>query len=131
MAKDKILSLADELEEVMHNIDVMEESILPFKKREEEIREELVKSLLKKGLEYVRTSSGLSFGLVSGRVTFKVKKGKEQQALKWALEEYPSIVSLTAAKLNKVAQPMLDLPDFLERTAGEPHLAVRTNNEET
>jgi hypothetical protein len=126
MAKAKVLSLADELELVMERIAEREEELKPLKEREDEIRTQLCDLLLKQGLQFVKTSSGLAFGLVKGRVSFKVVKGREDEAIRWAVKEYPSILSIAAAKLNKVVQPMLELPEFIERTEGDPYLAVRS-----
>jgi hypothetical protein len=125
MAKVKVLSLADELELAMEKIAGKEEELRPLKEHEEKIRGELCGLLIKQGVQFVKTSSGLSFGLVKGRVMFKVMKGREVEAIQWAIKEYPAILSIAAAKLNRVAQPMLELPEFIERTEGEPHLAVR------
>ena len=41
----------------------------------------------------------------------------------------PRVLTVSAAKLNKVAQPMLELPEFIERKEGLPHLSVRTTEE--
>jgi len=53
----------------------------------------------------------------------------EDAAIKWAQAAYPSILSVAASKLTKVVQPMLELPEFIERKEGEPHLSVRTTED--
>lgn len=129
MAKNKLVILADELEEVMDKIEALKADIKSLEEREDEIRAELVKGLLKTGLSYVKTTSGMGFGMVAGRVSWKVKDGQEQQAIQWAIAEFPGLLSIASAKLNKVVQPMLNPPEFVERKEGEPHLAVRTTED--
>lgn len=129
MAKEKLVTLADELEEVMDKIEALKAEMKPFEEREDEIRAELVKGLLKKGLSYVKTTSGMGFGMVAGKVSWKIKDGQEQTAIQWAIQEFPGLLSIAAAKLNKVVQPMLNPPKFIERKEGEPHLSVRTTEE--
>jgi hypothetical protein len=46
----------------------------------------------------------------------------ESEAMSWAMKEYPGVLSIAAAKLSKVVQPMLEVPEFIERKEGEPHL---------
>lgn len=129
MAKDKLVKIGDELEEVALKISNMEvefaEQVKPLRDREEELRDEAVKSLVGKGLDMIRTSSGLVFVLVKGRINHKIKKGMESDAIKWAIAEYPGILSIAAGQLNKVVQPMLNPPTFIERTQGNPHLSVK------
>lgn len=125
MAKDKLVTLGDSLEEVMDRIEALKAELKPLLEQEEVIREDMTKGLLKKGLRYVKTSSGLAFGLVSGKTSFKVKQGKEKEALDWAMVQFPGILSITASKLNAVVKPMLTPPEFIERFDAPPHLAVR------
>lgn len=121
---------ADALEQILDQIAEVEAILKPLKEKEDEIRDELVLTMQKKGYDSIRTTSGLGFVIVKGRVSFKVKDGKEQDAIAWALDKFPSIVTLAAAKLNKVAQPLMELPEFIERTQGEPHLSVRSTESE-
>lgn len=129
MKKDKLVVDADDLEAVMDQIEALKAELKPLEEKEDAIRADLTKGLLSKGMQFIKTTSGMSFGLVKGRVMFKIKDGQEQVALEWALAEYPSIVSIAAAKLNKVVQPMLNPPSFVVRTEGEPHLSVRTQED--
>jgi hypothetical protein len=128
-AKTKLQALADALESNMEVQAELEAQLAPYKEQEEELRAEICEELVKRGLQYVKTTSGLGYGLVKGRVTFAIKKGMEDAGIKWALEAYPSILTVSAAKLNKVVQPMMELPEFIERKEGEPHLSVRTTEE--
>lgn len=125
MAKDKLATLADELEMNLYQQEELQAIMKPLQEKEEIIRSEMVSGLLKKGLKFVRTSSGLGFGMVDGRVSYKVIKGREHEALDWAIKEFPGVLSIAAGKLNSVVQPMLNPPEFIERTQGEPHLAVQ------
>ena len=129
MAKDKMITSADELEVVMEQIDALKAQLEPLQAQEDAIRATLVKSLVAKGLQFVKTTSGLAFGLVKGRVSYKVREGKEPEAIAWAIKEFPGLLTIGAAKLNKVVQPMLTPPSFIERTEGVPHLSVRTSEE--
>lgn len=134
MSTPKHILLANQLEEVL---DLREkvaaefaEIDTPLAEKEAKIREELLKVFIKNRLQHTRADSGLGFVLVKGKVSIKIKKGREADALKWAMQEYPSILQPAAAKLTKVALPMVELPEFLERTQGEPHIAVRANEDE-
>ena len=130
MAKrPKDLELADKLECLMDKEAELQAELDPIQQEIEDVRTELTKYLLSIGREYTRTTSGLGLGIVRGRVTFAVKKGMEDIALEWAKKEYPAILSIAAAKLNKVVQPLMELPEFIERKQGEPHLSVRASEE--
>lgn len=126
MARNKLQILADELEAVLDQKAEVDALLIPIKEREDKIREDLVKGMLKQGFKFIRTDSGLSFGVTDGRTTFKVKKGMEPIAIQWAQENYPGLLSLASAKLNQVVKPMLQPPEFLERIEGEPFLSVRS-----
>lgn len=130
MAKDKLQQLADELEEVMDFRSRMEAEIAPIKEREEKIRELLTQSLLKKGFKYVKTTSGLGFGIVDGRKTYTIVKGREQEAIQWAQKDFPGLLAINKPDLAKVLKPMLTIPEFFEEKVGEPHLSVRNNEDE-
>lgn len=134
MAIPKHIQLANQLEEVMDLRARVEaeyaEHINPLIEKEEQLREDLLKVFIKNRLQHTRSYSGLGFVLVKGKVSVKIKKGRESDALKWAIEEYPSILQPASAKLTKVALPLAELPDFLERVEGEPHIAVRQNEDE-
>lgn len=129
MAKDKLQTLADELETTMDEREAKEAELEPIKEREDQIREELVKGLLKKGFQYIRTTSGLGFGIVQGRKTFMIKAGAEFAAIKWAEENFPGLLTLNKSDLAKVLKPMLEIPPFFEEKVGDPHLSVRTEND--
>lgn len=131
MALPKDIQLANELEQIMDERAALEAQLAPLKEREEAIRAELTIYLQSVGRDYTRTSSGLGLGLVKGRVTYAIKKlpGMKEQAVKWAQEHYPSILTIGAADLNKVAAPLMELPSFLERKEGEPHLSVRNTED--
>jgi hypothetical protein len=129
MATPKDIQLATKLEKVMEQIEFIKAELQPLQEREEELRKELTAYLLQVGREFTRTSSGLGFGIVKGRVTYSVKKGMEDTALAWAVAEYPAVLTIAAAKLNAVVRPMLEVPEFIVRKEGEPHLSVRTTEE--
>lgn len=131
MARDKMQTLADELEEVMEQIEEVACAMQPLQQREQEIRTELTEGLLKKGYKYIKTTSGLGFGIVAGRVSHAIKKfpGSREKAVQWAQEHYPAILSISGADLNKVAIHLAELPSFIERKEGQPHLSVRTTEE--
>lgn len=128
--KNKLQILADELEDILDKREEVEALLEPIKEKEAEIRGELVNGMLKQGFKFIRTESGLAFGITDGRTTFKVKKGAEEEAIKWAQENFPSLLSLASAKLNQVVKPMLNPPPFLEKVEGEPFLSVRTTEQE-
>ena len=131
MALPKDIELANELETVMHQRAEVEELLAPIKEREEAIRAELTQYLQKVGRDYTRTSSGLGLGIVKGRITYAIRKlpGMKEAAVQWAMKEYPAILTISAADLNKVVAPLMALPEFIERKEGEPHLSVRTTEE--
>lgn len=123
--KDKLQQLADDLE---NNLDQQEEIqvvLIPYQEKEKEIRAELMQTMQQKGWKFARATSGLGFGITLGRKTFAVKKGMEETALEWAKTNFPSILTLSAAKLAQVVKPMLELPAFVEEKVGEPFLSVR------
>lgn len=130
MAKNNLQELADKLEEEMDFVDRAEEEIAPHKEKIDAIRAELVAGLLKQGFQYIKTTSGLGFGIVQGRKTFLIKKGQEAVAIKWAQEAYPGLLTINKADLAKVLKPMLAVPDFFEEKVGEAHLSVRTSDGE-
>ncbi len=117
-------ALADELEKVLDQKAEIEAVLKPIKEREEYLREELAVLMWKKNKDDVATTSGLWWHLNKGRVSFKVKRGMENDALQWAMKEYPSVLSFTAAKLNAVVMPMLNPPPFFDRINGDPYVAI-------
>lgn len=129
MAKNQLQVLADELEQVMDEREAKEAEIEPLKEREDEIREKLVKGLLSKGFQYIKTTSGMGFGIVQGRKTFMIKAGQERAAIEWAQQTYPGLLTLNKSDLAKVLKPMLEVPAFFEEKTGDPHLSVRTENQ--
>lgn len=128
MAKNQLQTLADELEQVMDEREAKEAEIEPLKEREDEIREKLVKGLLSKGFQYIKTTSGMGFGIVQGRKTFMIKAGQERAAIEWAQQNYPGLLTLNKSDLAKVLKPALEIPPFFEEKVGDPHLSVRTEN---
>lgn len=128
--KDKLVALADALESCMDVRAELASQDLPYKEQEEKLRAEIVQELLSKGLQYVKTTSGLGFGMVRGRTTYDIRQGREQEAIKWALEQYPSLLTISKGDLGKVIKPMLNPPDFVEKKQGDPHLKVSTNEDE-
>jgi hypothetical protein len=66
---------------------------------------------------------------VQGRKTFTIKKGQEREAIAWAQETYPGLLTINKSDLAKVLKPMLTTPEFFEEKIGEPHLSVRTTAE--
>ncbi len=130
MAKDKLQKLADELEAVMDLKHAAEEALAPYKEKEEAVRAELLDALRKKGYKFVKTTSGLGFGITAGKTTFVVKEGMDEKALEYVKSEYPSALTINKATLNKILKPMLTLPEYFEAREGEPHLSVRGAEEE-
>lgn len=134
MAKDKLQLLADELEQIMDKraeVEAEYEAQLePLKEYEKQTRTKLLETLSKKGWKFVKATSGLGFGVTDGKTTFTIKEGREEEALAWAKTEYPSILSIAAPKLAKVLKPMLTIPEFFEKKVGEPHLSVRSNEDD-
>lgn len=126
MAKDKLVAYADALEACLDVQAELEEQLAPYKAEEEKLRAEIVASLLKSGLDWCRTSSGLSFGLVDGKTSFPIKEGREQEAIAYAQKNYPATLSIAMAKWNKIMKPLMELPDFVERRQAGKHLSVRT-----
>lgn len=126
MKKDSLVVMGDSLEEVETKIDELKAAMEPLEEQAKLMRGAMVAELQSRGIDYMKTTSGYAYGIVSGRVSYKVKMGMENDAIKWAMAEFPGILSIAAAKLSKVVQPMLKMPDFIERTQGEPHLAVRS-----
>lgn len=127
MAKDKLQTLADQLEVVMDKIADIEATFEPLKEEEKAIREQLMLGMQKKGYRFVKTTSGLGFG-VQERKTLSIKEGMEEQALQWAREEYPHILTVAKPAMNKILKPMLHLPDFIEEQVTK-YLSVRTQEE--
>lgn len=130
LRKNKLLADADELEDIIGRRQELEDQLKTIKEYEDQLRESIVKDLLKKGLQYCKTTSGLGFGMVKGKVSYKVKDGKEQEAIQWAIQEFPGLLSISASKLGKVVQPMMSPPEFIERKQSEPHLSVRVTESE-
>lgn len=131
MAKNKLVKMGDELESVRDYIETKKAELKELELAEEVLYKGLLESMDKQGIEAIRISSGLTFIKIKGRVSFSFKKGHENEGIKWAIENYPAILSVSAPKLSKVVQPMLDteLPEFVERKQGEAYLSVRQNEE--
>lgn len=128
MSKKKIQELADQLEQVTNKHSEAKQACAeildPLKEQEELLREELAVAMYKENHDDIDTSTGLRWHLNKGRVSFKVKKGCEKEALDWAMKDYPSLLSLTAAKVNTVVAPMLNPPLFFDRIDGDPYVAI-------
>lgn len=124
MAKSKIQTLADELEIVLNQKMEIEQILDPVKEKEADLRLQLALAMWKGNKDDIDTSTGLRWHLNKGRVSFKVKKGMEKEALDWAMKDYPSLLSLTAAKVNAVVTPMLNPPMFFDRVDGDPYVAI-------
>lgn len=129
MAKDVLQTLADELEEVMERRAEVEATLAPIKEYEEQTREKLLIALKKKGYKFVKTTSGMGFGITSGKTTFGVVEGQEQEALEYVKTEFPAALAINKTTLAKILKPMLTLPKFFEMKEGEPHLTVRGSEE--
>lgn len=124
MKKDKLVVLANSLEQAMDELAEAEAAITPIKERVESIREELLTNLTKRGLKFAKTDSGLGFG-VQERKTLSIKEGMEADALAWAQKEYPHILTVAKPAMNKILKPMLQLPAFIEESITR-YLSVRT-----
>lgn len=122
MAKDQLQKLADELEQVMDFRSRIEGELEPIKEKEEDIRQKLLEAMGKKGYRFVKTTSGLGFG-VQKRHSFKIVD--MEKALKWAMEKYPSVLTVDKAKATKVVKQDLEIPEFMEETTTE-YLSVRS-----
>jgi hypothetical protein len=130
MAKTILQMLADELEQTVLKRKALEASIEPVKEYEEQLRAKLIKELFMKGFQYIKTSSGSGFGIVSGRKTYTIAKGREQEAISWAQSHYPAVLSINKSDLAKVLKPMLTIPEFFEEKMGEAFLQVRASEAE-
>lgn len=122
----KLQRLADGLEETVEMRQRIEAELKPIQEREDAQRADLIKELFRVGFDYVKTTSGKGFGIVRGKKTYTIVKGREQDAITWAQKEYPAVLSINKADLGKVLKPMLKIPDFFEEKIGEPHLQVRS-----
>lgn len=127
MAKDKIQTLADELETVMDAITEKEAELDPLKEQEKAIRELLMAGMDKKGYKFVKTTSGLGFG-VQERKTLSIKEGMEADALAWAQKDYAHILTVSKPAMNKILKPMLQLPAFIEESITR-YISVRLTEE--
>lgn len=129
MAKDKLQTLADELEEVLDRKSEIEEELKTVKEYEDQVRSQILLGLQKKGYKFIKTTSGLGFGITLGRKTFAIKMGSEEVALKWAQENYPSLLTISNSKLGQVVKPMLNRPEFVEEKVGNSFLSVRASED--
>lgn len=126
MAKNnKAFELANELEQTLNQRAEIEQLLVPVIVKEKELRQELAVVLEKVPEEFVLTETGLGFGLVRGKTSFKVMRGKENEALQWAIKKYPSILSINATKFTTVIKPMLKAPSFVERYEAPSHVAIK------
>ncbi len=127
MAQTKLLKLMDELEEVQGEIEGVKGELANLEDKEKELYEQIMPAMLKQGLEMARTTSGLTYYINKGRVTYAIQKfpGMKEAAVKWALENFPTILTVGAGDLKKVVEPMLEMPEFVEKKVGDPFLAVR------
>lgn len=130
LQKDELVELGDELEVVQDAIEGKKAELKELQDLEDKLYGEILPNMQGRGLDMVRTSSGLTYILVSGRKTFTIKKGMEQTAITWAQTNFPGILSINKSDLAKVLKPMLEVPAFFEEKVGEPHLSVRTQNDE-
>lgn len=129
MAKNKLVTKGDELEGVRDLIESKKAELKELEDAEEILYKELLDNMDKQGIEAIRITSGLTFVKIKGRVSFAFKKGHENEGIQWAMQNYPAILSVSAPKLSKVVQPMLNIPEFVERKQGEPYLSVRQNED--
>lgn len=118
------MSLADELEKVLDEREEKEAELTPIKEREEQIREALLEGMSKKGYRFVKTTSGLGFG-VQERKTLSIKDGMEDVAFDYFKENYPAALTLHKPTVNKIIKPMLEFPHFIEESITK-YLSVRT-----
>lgn len=128
MAKDKLQLAADRLEQVLDQIAEVEAELDPLKEEEKLIREELMIGMEKKGYKFVKTTSGLGFG-VQERKTLSIKEGMEKDALEWAKKDYPHILTIAKPMMNKILKPMLELPSFIEESVTK-YISVRSSEAE-
>lgn len=125
--KDALQQTADELEKVLDQIEELQALMIPFKDKETELRTKLLDTMKKKGYKYVSATSGLGWGITHGRHTYTIKKGMEETAMQWALNDFPAILTISSAKLAQVVKPMLTPPEFVEEKIGDDFLTVRQN----
>lgn len=130
VAANDYAALLDELENNLTVQDELKDTLDPLQVREKELRALIVIEAVKRHEKYPTTSSGFGFVVKDGRVSYKVRKGKEHEALKYLMEVFPGVLAPSAAKLNDVMQPMLTLPTFIERIENAPTLAIRTTEQE-
>lgn len=125
--KDALQQTADELEKVLDQMEEIQALLTPFKEKETELRAKLLDTMKKKGYKYVSATSGLGWGITHGRRTYTIKKGMEETAMQWALNDFPAILTISSAKLAQIVKPMLTPPDFVEEKIGDDFLTVRQN----
>lgn len=129
VAKVPVVDYTSILDELEHNLTLQDEiqgTLDPLQKREKELRVLIVEEAVKRHEKYPTTSSGFGFVVKDGRVSYKVRKGQEDAALSYFMKEYPGVLIPSAAKINDVMAPKLELPGFIERVEGSPTLAIWT-----
>lgn len=117
-------ALLDELESNLTLQDEIQSELDPLQNREKELRGAIVQEALLRGEKHPTTSSGLVFVVKDGRVSYKVRFGKQDEALRYFMENFPGVLAPSAAKVNDVMAPMLTLPTFIERVEGTPTLSL-------
>lgn len=125
--KDDLVKWGDKLEDVQSRIEEVKAELKDLEAEETALYEKIMPNMKSRGLQSVTTTSGLTFYLNPGRVSFGISKmpGAKEEAVKWAMENFPGVLTIGAADLSKVCKPMLELPPFLERKQGEEYLSVR------
>ncbi len=121
--KDKLAVLATELEKNLDMQESIKAELVPLQEVEAKIREELILGMGQRGLRFVRTESGLGFG-IQERKTLSIKEGMEDKAMSWAKENYEHILTISKPAMNKILKPMLEFPDFIEEQVTR-YLSVR------
>jgi len=126
--RDELVSDSDLLEDVMERIAEIEAVLEPLKAQEKELRASLAESLLRRGLSFVKTTSGLGFGLVT-RSTFGIKEGQEDKAREWAIKN--GFVQPDKGRISAFFKKVLpsETPDWIEERVTRS-LQVRGSEEE-
>lgn len=127
--KDELVKWGDHLEDVQAQIDDLKNHLKDLEEEEDKLYTKIMPEMQNRGFQSITTTSGLTFYLNPGRITYAISKfpGAKEKAVKWAQEHFPGILTIGAGDLAKVVKPMdsKDVPDFVERKEGDPFLAVR------
>ncbi len=93
---------------------------------EKALRDNLIANLKEQGVQFVRLDNGTTFTR-SHRETLAVKKGAEDAALKWSMEN--NCMKIDTGKAMKILRRELKMPKFFTRVVGEDYLTIKNKEE--